>query len=275
MSKIGIIGGTGLDDPDLLQGREEKEVNTPFGKPSDKLIRGKLEGISCVLLSRHDRKHTINPTNINYRANIWALKEEGCDCIIATTACGSLQKNIHPGDVVVLDQFIDRTTKRLSTFYDGAPTSPVGVCHIPMVNPFCAELRKILIQSMKDLGMKNYHPTGTSITVEGPRFSSKAESKWFQSLGASVVNMTTIPEVVLAKEAAIPYASLALVTDYDCWKDDEDSSVSVEMVMEQMKKNAAQGLQILLKAIPQVATYNWGPVKKTYKETLKTATMIP
>jgi len=228
-----------------------------------------------VLLSRHDRKHTINPTNINYRANVWALKQEGCDCIIATTACGSLQKNIHPGDVVVLDQFIDRTTKRLSTFFDGAPTSPVGVCHIPMVNPFSSDLRKILIHALKDIGTKNYHPTGTSITVEGPRFSSKAESKWFQSLGASIVNMTTIPEVVLANEAAIPYASLALVTDYDCWKDDEDGSVNVEMVMEQMKKNAALGLQVLLKAIPRVAAFNWEPVKRIYQETLKTATMIP
>lgn len=275
MAKIGIIGGTGLDNPDLLQERQEKEVNTPFGKPSDKLILGKVDGISCVLLARHGRKHDHNPSDVNYRANIWALKQEGCDCIVATTACGSLQEEIHPGDIVLLDQFIDRTTSRRSTFYDGAKTSPVGVCHIPMAQPFCSELRKILIETLEDLGVKNYHTKGTNITIEGPRFSSRAESHMYRSFGGSVVNMTTVPEVILAKEAAIPYASLALVTDYDCWKGDEDSNVSVDVVTKQMMKNSEVALKVLLKAIPKIAEYNWKPVKKAYEDVVKTSTMLP
>lgn len=274
MTKIGIIGGTGLDNPDLLQERQEKEVDTPFGKPSDKLILGKVGGVSCVLLARHGRKHDKSPTNLNYRANIWALKQEGCDCIVATTASGSLQENIHPGDIVVLDQFIDRTTKRQSTFYDGAPTSPAGVCHIPMAEPFSPELRKILTETLKDLGVKNYHANGTTVTVEGPRFSSKAESNVFRMYGGSVISMTTVPEVVLAREAALPYASLALVTDYDCWKD-EESSVNVDVVTQQMLKNSELALLVFLKAIPRIANYNWDPIKKSYEAVVKLSTMLP
>lgn len=273
MAKIGIIGGTGLDNPEFFQERQEKEVMTPFGKTSDNLILGKINGISCVLLSRHGRKHTINPTNINYRANIWALKEEGCSCIIATTACGSLQDNVHPGDIVLLDQFFDRTTKRVSTFYDGAPTSPLGVCHISMAQPFSSVVRKMLRETLDELGVKNYHPCGTSITIEGPRFSTKAESVFFKSIGAHVINMTTVPEVVLAKEAAIPYASIALVTDYDCWKEDESSHVSVEIVMNQMKANAVLCEKILLAVVPRAAAFDWEPIKREHDEAVRCSTM--
>lgn len=275
MAKIGIIGGTGLDNPSLLQERQEKEVNTPYGKPSDKLILGKVGGVSCVLLARHGRKHDKSPTNVNYRANIWALKQEGCDCIIATNACGSLKEEIPPGDIVLLDQFIDRTTHRISTFYDGAETSPVGVCHIPMAQPFSSELRKILSETFEDLGLKNCHLKGTIVTIEGPRFSSKAESNVYRMYGGSVIGMTTVPEVILAKEAALPYATIALITDYDCWKDDEESNVNVDVVTKQMTKNSELALKILLKAIPVVAEYNWDPVKKAAEEVVKISTMLP
>ncbi|XP_048972145.1 S-methyl-5'-thioadenosine phosphorylase isoform X3 [Canis lupus dingo] len=141
-SKIGIIGGTGLDDPEILEGRTEKYVDTPFGKPSDALILGKIKNVDCVLLARHGRQHSIMPSNVNYQANIWALKEEGCTHVIVTTACGSLREEIQPGDIVIIDQFIDRTTKRPQTFYDGSHACARGVCHIPMAEPFCPKTRE-------------------------------------------------------------------------------------------------------------------------------------
>ncbi|CAI8030476.1 S-methyl-5'-thioadenosine phosphorylase [Geodia barretti] len=215
--KVGIIGGTGLDDPDILSERAEKHVNTPFGKPSDCLITGTIQGTPCVLLSRHGRRHGLSPTQVNYRANMYALKEEGCTHVIVTTACGSLQEHIHPGDIVIIDQFIDRTTKRPLTFYDGTPGGPVGVSHIPMADPFCNRTRSVLARAVESLGI-SFHRKGTVVTIEGPRFSTRAESCLFRSWGAELVNMTTVPEVCLAKELGMCYASIALPTDYDCWK---------------------------------------------------------
>ncbi|XP_065759513.1 S-methyl-5'-thioadenosine phosphorylase-like [Muntiacus reevesi] len=141
--KIGVIGGTGLDDPEILEGRTEKYVDTPFGKPSDALVLGKIKNVDCVLLARHGRQHTIMPSKVNYQANIWALKEEGCTHIIVTTACGSLKEEIQPGDIIIIDQFIDRTTRRLQTFYDGNHSCARGVCHIPMAEPFCPKTREV------------------------------------------------------------------------------------------------------------------------------------
>lgn len=171
----------------------------------------------CVF--RHGKKHHLMPSHINFRANIYALKQEGCTHALVTTACGSLREDIHPGDIVILDQFIDRTTKRESTFYDGKPASPEGVCHIQMDHPFCERTRGILIAAAKQLQLR-LHERGTVLTCEGPRFSSKAESNLFRSWGCDVINMTTVPEVCLAKEAGLCYASIALPTDYDCWKDE-------------------------------------------------------
>ena len=158
------------------------------------------------------------PSDVNYRANVWALKEEGCTHIVVTTACGSLQERMVPGDIVILDQFIDRTHKRQATFYDGKPGSPPGICHLQMDRPFCEKTRQVLIKSCQELGYK-FHNKGVMITIEGPRFSSKAESVMFQSWGADLINMTTVPEVCLAKEAGVCYAAIGLPTDYDCWKD--------------------------------------------------------
>jgi 5'-methylthioadenosine phosphorylase len=216
--KIGIIGGTGLDDPDIITNRIEKNVDTQFGKPSDVLVVGEICNVPCVLLARHGRNHTISPSRINYRANIWALKQEGCTHVIVTTACGSLQEHIHPGDIVILDQFIDRTNKRETTFYDGDSQSPKGICHLQMAKPFCEKTRQLLIRACKEIGL-TVHESGTAVTIEGPRFSSKAESNMFRMWGGDVVNMTTVPEVCLAMEAGLCYASIALPTDYDCWKD--------------------------------------------------------
>lgn len=157
------------------------------------------------------------PSHVNYRANIWALKEEGCTHIIVTTACGSLKEEIAPGDLVFLDQFIDRTYKRESTFYDSMPDSPAGICHMQMDEPFCKHTRDVFIRAARKLQLR-YHEKGTAVTIEGPRFSSKAESNMFRSWGGDVVNMTTVPEVCLAKELGICYGSIALPTDYDCWK---------------------------------------------------------
>lgn len=170
------------------------------------------------LPSRHGRKHTIAPSQINYRACVWALKQEGCTHVVVTTACGSLKEQIHPGDIVILDQFIDRTYKREATFYDGMPSSPPGVCHLQMDLPFCDRTRKLLIKACEKLGLR-HHTTGTAVTIEGPRFSTKAESVLFQTWGCDVVNMTTVPEACLVKETAMCYASIALPTDYDCWRD--------------------------------------------------------
>lgn len=172
-----------------------------------------------ALVCRHGRQHSIMPSLINYRACIWTLKEEGCTHVLTTTACGSLQEHIHPGDVVIIDQFIDRTHRREQTFYDGhSGVGPLGICHMQMDLPFCERTRKILIQACQQEGIP-CHKRGVIVTIEGPRFSTKAESVLFRSWGADLVNMTTVPEVCLAKEAGLCYASIALPTDYDCWRE--------------------------------------------------------
>ncbi|XP_061765497.1 S-methyl-5'-thioadenosine phosphorylase [Nerophis ophidion] len=271
--KIGIIGGSGLDDPDILEGRTERYVDTPYGKPSDALILGKIKNVECVLLARHGRQHTIMPSNINYQANIWALREEGCTHLLATTACGSLREEIQPGDIVIIDQFIDRTTKRAQTFYDGQPTSPPGVCHIPMAEPFCNRTREVLLEVARGLGVK-CHVKGTMLSIEGSRFSSRAESLMFRQWGADVINMTTVPEVVLAKEAGLCYASIAMATDYDCWKEHEEA-VSVDNVMKTMKENANKASSLLLTAIPQISQLDWTQTIASLKAMAQSAVMLP
>ncbi|CAK5048667.1 unnamed protein product [Meloidogyne enterolobii] len=214
--KVGIIGGTGfLKDSDIMT--ETKEINistTPFGNPSDILLEGNINGVSCVILSRHGRSHYISPTNVNYRANIWALKKAGVSVIIAVTACGSLREELAPGHFAVLDSFIDRL---------------------------------ILISSLSKTKL-NYQTKGTLVCVEGPRFSTRAESEVFRQWKADLIGMTLCPEVVLAKELGIPYASLAAVTDYDCWKDSEEG-VNIDLVAEIMKKNSENLKEILFNAI--------------------------
>ena len=243
--KIGIIGGSGLEDPKILKDVKEINVTTKFGNPSSALTIGTINNIDVVIISRHGKKHSINPTNVNYRANIWALKEQGCTHIIATTACGSLREEIKPGHLVFCDQFIDRTTKRNSTFYDTDK-----VCHIPMAEPFCNKLRNLLAGTASEMDLE-HHKKGTIITIEGPRFSTKAESHMFRQWNADVINMSTVPEVVLAREAGICYAIVAMSTDYDVWHETEEG-VNIEMVLKTMKQNADNVKKLLIATIPKI-----------------------
>ncbi|MBI5195698.1 MAG: S-methyl-5'-thioadenosine phosphorylase [Nitrospirae bacterium] len=242
--KIGIIGGSGMDDPKLLQNIKVKKVKTPYGTPSSPLTIGKINGIDIVILARHGKKHSIYPTGVNFRANIHALKKEGCTHIIATTAVGSLREKIKPGDIVFVDQFIDFTKHRPLTFHDEK------VIHTPMSEPFCKNLSSLLSASAKELEIR-HHKSGTVITIEGPRFSTKAESHLFRSFGADVINMSTVPEVILAREAGICYQTIAMSTDYDCWKEGEEP-VTWEMILSIMGKNSENVKKLILKTIPKI-----------------------
>jgi 5'-methylthioadenosine phosphorylase len=249
MVMIGIIGGSGLEDPKILKDAKEKDILTKYGKPSSKLTVGKIAGVDVAILSRHGKKHEIMPTNVPNQANILALKEQGCTHIIATSACGSLKEEIKPGDFVFIDQFIDRTTKRKSTFYESD-----HVCHIPMAEPFCKNLRKLFFESAKKMNLK-CHDKGTIVTIEGPRFSSRAESHMFRQIGGEVINMSTVPEVVLAREAGIHYAVIAMSTDYDCWREHE-AAVDISMVLKTFKENAEKVKKLIIEVVPKVKEYD-------------------
>ena len=236
--KYGIIGGSGLDDPKLLQDYHEVEIETPFGKPASTITVGKINGVDVAILARHGKDHSIMPTKVPYRANVWALKELGCTHILATTACGSLKEEIAPGDLVFLDQFVDFTKHRNLTFYEDK------VVHTSMAEPFDADLRGKLVDAAKAFGFK-HHEKGTIITIEGPRFSTKAESHLFRSWGIDVVNMSTVPEVILANELQIPYQAIAMATDYDCWREGEEA-VTWEMILERMQGNAERVKRLLI-----------------------------
>ncbi len=228
-AQIGIIGGTGVYDPKLLENSEEIEIETPYGKPSDKITVGIYSGRRVAFLPRHGKGHKIPPHKINYRANIWALKELGVKRILAPQAVGSMQEKYKPGDLVIADQFIDRTTGRESTFYPGPQ-----VCHISMADPFCGELRELLVKTGKNLKFK-IHNGGTYICIQGPRFSTRAESNLFRSWKVSVIGMTLVPECVLAREAEICYSGISMVTDYDCWK--KGHAVTIDEVIRTVKAN--------------------------------------
>jgi 5'-methylthioadenosine phosphorylase len=242
--KIGIIGGSGLENPNILEDFSIKEVETPFGKPSSPLTTGRINNIDVVIISRHGVKHEITPTEVNNRANVFALKDEGCKFIIATTAVGSLREEIKRGDFVILDQFIDFTKLRKLSFFD---KFEFGAIHTPMANPFSDSLRKKIIESCEKLKFSN-HKKGTVITVEGPRFSTRAESNLFKQWGASVINMSISPEAILANEAEVPYAVIAMSTDYDCWKEDEEP-VTWNEIKYIMKENAEKVKKVILETI--------------------------
>jgi len=249
-SKIGIIGGSGLDDPRILKDAEELHVTTPFGEPSSPLTTGSIEGKEVVILARHGRQHTIPPTQVNYRANVQALKSQNCTHLLATTACGSLREEIGRGDLVILDQFIDFTRFRSITFFEDFPPGAENAKHTPMADPFSESLRQKLIAAAKQLGL-GFHERGTVVTIEGPRFSTRAESQMFRIWGADVINMSLAPEVVLANEAGIPYAAVAMSTDYDCWKTDE-APVEWAEVLRIFEKNVENVKRLLLKTIQAI-----------------------
>ena len=227
---VGVIGGTGLYDFEGIYDLEEINVGTPFGDPSDIIVIGKMNGLDIAFLPRHGRGHRILPNDIPYKANIYALKSIGVQRIIAINSVGSLKEEIEPGSIVIPDQVIDCTKGRPSTFFGNGI-----VAHVSFSDPFCSELRRILYKTCIEAGT-HVHKGGIFIAMEGPSFSSRAESNLYRSWGADIIGMTILPEAKLAREAEICYASIACVTDYDCWKDHTDS-VTADIILEHMKNN--------------------------------------
>jgi 5'-methylthioadenosine phosphorylase len=248
MIRVGIIGGSGLENPEILKSFEEKHFDTPYGTPSSDLLCGSLNGTEIVILSRHGQLHAIPPSEINNRANIFALKEAGCTHILSSTACGSLRKEINRGDLIIPDQFIDFTRHRSITFFE--EFEPGKMKHTPMADPFDEYLRNLIISTAHDIGIK-IHKKGTLVTIEGPRFSTRAESKMFRIWGADIINMSVAPEVILANELGIPYAAIAMSTDYDSWKEDE-KPVSWEEVIDVFNRNVINVLRLITEVIQRV-----------------------
>lgn len=245
--KIGIIGGSGLDDPSFFAISRDVAVSTPYGEPSSSLREGSIDGVPVVLMARHGRRHTIPPTQVNYRANLWALKEAGCTHVLASTAVGSLRDEIERGDLVIPDQFIDFTRSRpLSFFTSFEPGKPM---HVAMADPFDPELRRIMAEELAALGYR-FHDRGTVVTIEGPRFSTRAESRMFRAWGADIINMSVATEAVMANELGIPYAAIAMSTDYDSWK--EDDAVTWEAILAVAHANAEKVLALFLRVIPRL-----------------------
>jgi 5'-methylthioadenosine phosphorylase len=252
MGRIGIIGGSGLYKMEGIKGIKEVSVDTPFGQPSDKFIVGELEGKEVVFLPRHGTGHHMSPSEINYRANIYAMKKLGVERIISVTACGSLKEEYKPLDFVVIDQFVDRTNHaRDMTFFDHGI-----VAHISFSHPVCQEISKLLCdvgyEIGKGLGVK-VHKGGTYVNMEGPAFSTLAESNLYRSWGMDVIGMTNMPEAKLAREAEICYSTLAAVTDYDCWHPQYET-ITIDMVISNLQKNIENAKKILsavIKTLPQ------------------------
>ncbi len=245
MVKVGIIGGSGLDDPDILKDVKEIAVETPYGAPTSVLTCGSIEGVDVAIIARHGKDHSIFPSAVNFRANIQALKDQGCTHILAATAVGSLRQEIAPGHLVFPGQFIDHTRKREVTFFDKGE-----VVHTSMAEPFCPNLIELLSSSAGEAGIP-FHKNKTVITIEGPRFSTKAESHMFRSWNADIINMSTVPEVCLARERKIHYAAVAMSTDYDCWHEEEEP-VTWEMIVKTMKENAGNVIKLFLDVIPKI-----------------------
>lgn len=238
---IGIIGGSGLYIMDALKEIEEVQVDTPFGDPSDAFILGTLEGTRVAFLARHGRGHHLLPSELPFRANIYGMKSLGVEYLISASAVGSLQAEVKPLDMVVPDQFIDRTKNRISTFFgDGI------VAHIGFGDPICANLADVLANAIAELNLPevSLHRNGTYVCMEGPAFSTRAESNLYRSWGGTVIGMTNLPEAKLAREAEIAYATLALATDYDCWHDAHDS-VTVEMIIANLQRNATNAQKVI------------------------------
>jgi len=249
--RIGVIGGSGLYDmPGLLDLREEA-VDTPFGAPSDSYLIGRLQGldgVELVFLPRHGRGHKLNPSEVNYRANVFGMKKLGVSWIISVSAVGSLREEVVPGHVVVIDQFIDRTKNRASTFFEKGL-----VAHIAFGDPVCSALRTYLLDAANTAGA-TVHDGGTYVCMEGPAFSTRAESELYRSWGARVIGMTNLPEAKLAREASISYATLAMATDYDCWHTGHDD-VTVDQVIAVLRANVALAQRIIAEAAPLIAAH--------------------
>jgi 5'-methylthioadenosine phosphorylase len=245
-AQIGIIGGSGLYEMEGFEGAREVEVSTPFGAPSDRLVLGTMEGRRVAFLPRHGRGHRILPGELNYRANIFALKSVGVERILSVSAVGSLKEEYAPLHMVVPDQFVDRTTQRASTFFGRGL-----VAHVAFAHPFCGTLSAVMADSCAEAGAI-HHVGGTYICIEGPEFSTRAESELYRSWGMDIIGMTNLQEARLAREAEICYSTLAMVTDYDCWHPDHDA-VTAEYVISNLGKNAGTAKAVLRAAVRRLS----------------------
>jgi 5'-methylthioadenosine phosphorylase len=251
---LGIIGGSGVYDIAGLEHARWERVKSPWGEPSDELLFGRLAGVDMVFLPRHGRGHVQSPTTINYRANIDALKRAGVTDVISVSACGSLREDLAPGHFVMVDQFIDRTHAREKSFF-----GPGFVAHVSMAHPICRKLSDALLEAAREEGIK-HAKGGTYLAMEGPQFSSLAESNLYRSWGCAVIGMTAMPEAKLAREAELPYALVAMVTDYDCWHEDH-GHVTVDQVIKVLTANADNARRLIARAAPKL-----GPARKPSPE---------
>ncbi len=241
-AEIAVIGGTGVYDSDAFENVEEADIDTPFGKPSDRILVGEFEGRKVAFLPRHGRGHVYSPTLVPYRANIYALRKLGVSRIVSVAAVGSLKEELKPLDIVIPDQIFDRTKHRKDTFFEDV------VVHVGMADPFCREMRDAAIDVLESLGLE-YHPKGTYVCIEGPQFSTKAESNVYRQLGFDIIGMTALPEAKLAREAEMCYLTIATITDYDVWRDEP---VDVKTVLENAARNEESVKKILRKLIPSL-----------------------
>ncbi|MEC4891607.1 MAG: S-methyl-5'-thioadenosine phosphorylase [Oscillatoria sp. PMC 1051.18] len=267
-AKIGIIGGSGLYKMDALKDVEEVSIDTPFGSPSDALILGTLAETRVAFLARHGRNHHLSPSELPFRANIHAMKQLGVEYLISASAVGSLKEEVSPLDMVVPNQFIDRTKNRVSSFFaEGI------VAHIAFADPVCNNLAQVVAEAVASLDLPDVtlHRGGTYVCMEGPAFSTKAESHLYRSWGATIIGMTNLPEAKLAREAEIAYATLALVTDYDCWHPDHDS-VTVEMVIANLQRNASNAQKVILETVKRLSE---NPPSSDAHSALKYAILTP
>ena len=267
--EIGIIGGSGLYEMDGLVQKKEHRMVTPFGKPSDTFITGVLAGRRVAFLARHGRGHRILPSEINFRANIWGMKKLGVERIISVSAVGSMKESIHPEEIVVPDQFYDHTRRRIGTFFGHGV-----VAHVAFADPVCSEMRAVLCKAGREQGA-TIHDGGTYFCIEGPQFSTRGESLIYRKWGVDVIGMTNVTEARLAREAEICYATLALVTDYDCWHETMES-VTMEGVIETLRKNVVLSQQVIRTAIPAMPVSRKCPCGSALKNAVMTpASLIP
>ena len=243
---VGVIGGSGLYEIQGLESVETIELATPFGSPSDAFVTGVLDGVRMAFLPRHGRGHRILPTEINFRANIWGMKMLGVSRIISISAVGSMREDVAPGDFVVIDQFFDRTRHRVDTFFGGGV-----VAHVMFADPVCPEVRRALVEAGRSLGLR-MHDGGTYVNMEGPQFSTRAESRIYRTWGVDVIGMTNLQEARLAREAEICYATVAMATDYDCWHESHED-VTVEAILAVMAKNVGNARRLVAAATPRIA----------------------
>jgi len=268
--RVGIIGGSGLYSMEKIKKARKISVKTPFGAPSDDYVVGSLDGIEVVFLTRHGKGHRISPSEVNYCANIYGMKKLGVDRIISVSACGSLKKELKPLDIVIPDQFVDRTSqaRRMTFFREGI------VAHIQFADPICPDLARILYDAGKKTG-RTMHMGGTYLNMEGPQFSTRAESNLYRSWGMDIIGMTNIGEARLAREAEICYATLACVTDYDCWYQSEEE-VSLDMILQNLLRNVETAKEILAKALPKLASHRTCVCASALKDSIVTnPKMIP